>query len=82
MNDNEKPFSYFFKFPIRLNFLFTCETNIKEIKIVEYKKIFQIGEIIKENKKSFSIYYIEIFDQIGKDIEIKFLDIVRIILLL
>ena len=74
MNDNEKPFSYFLKFPIRLNFLFTCETNIKEIKIVEYKKIFQIGEIIKENKKSFSIYYIEIFDQIGKDIEIKFLD--------
>ena len=74
MNDNEKPFSYFFKIPIRLNFLFTCETNIKEIKIVEYKKIFQIGEIIKENKKSFSIYYIEIFDQIGKDIEIKFLD--------
>ena len=55
----------------RLNFLFANDSNI--IKISEKNNIYPLGEI-KKDDKIFSIYYIEIYDRIDKDIEIKILD--------
>ena len=75
MNDNKGQFSYFFgQKKKRLIFLFTCETNVKEIKIVDkINIIYKIGEITKSDK-AFSLYYIEIFDMLGQTVEIKVLD--------
>ena len=56
----------------RVNFLLTKEAEIKGIKYYE-NKIYLLGQLIK-NDKPISIYYIEIFDIIRKDIEIEFLN--------
>ena len=67
-------FDYLFARPKRLNFLFAYDSKISEIKIDTKKyKIYQLGEIIKENI-SFMTYYIEIFGVIELPIEIKILD--------
>ena len=58
INDIKVQFSYFdiFGKKKRLIFLFTCETNVKEIKIVDkINKIYKIGEITKSDK-AFSLY--------------------------
>ena len=55
----------------RLNFLFANDSN--KIKIAENSNIYQLGEI-KKNNRTFLIYYIEIYDRIMKDIEIKILN--------
>ena len=74
INEKEKHyFSYKYREPKRLNFLFTREINTKEININYRSKIYYLGNIIK-NDKTISVYYIEIFDGYQKDIEIKILN--------
>ena len=75
INTFQDPASYLFKIingpAKRLNFLFANDSNI--IKISEKNNIYLLGEI-KKDDKIFSIYYIEIYDRIDKDIEIKILN--------